>query len=266
MNQPDRALGTLYVPANAYVEKDAPKGTIVSVPVDRYLKRQEKRFDRIPISGIPPNIDFSLLTQDQIDATVAATLITARFHIKGIQEVTYSRSDHELGVFDVTQGYNNMTTHGFFLTYLNASGKVEDRNKFDQQLKEIREPEEVGVIERPLVEHLTSRSMQGLDLQVFYHNFAESVQEPVLKKYLNGFAEDQANTVGYLLGRAKSELDKDPKRLEEVDRALLTFEPYGYEFDPNFTEHRKAMIKVSPPGLVRADLVKTAVREKLLAA
>lgn len=254
-----------FVEANAYGRsKGAPVGAMISEAADAYYEAQAARLDGRKFSDISfENVDFSLLTPDQLDALVAATIIVSYHPVDAARELEYHRPDHELTTVDVVKDYYRLREYGTLRTYLEAywqaSGQT-DQRQFYEQLDILREHkgEEIKI---PLVEYLSLAAMQRLDLQVFFTNFALNVREPVLRRLLGGYALDQKNIGVFLMGRIKTELASDPTRLPEVEAGLLDFKPYGHVFDPGFEVHRAAMLKVSPPGLVRADLVRKAFEQ-----
>ena len=252
-----------HVEGKVYGRKtDDPPGLMISSGVHTYYEAQAGRLPGREIANIPfEDIKFSLLTQDQVDAAVAAAIIMSHDHIDKAWLLGYHRPDHELAAMDVFDAYYTLRNHGFLRAYLIASERI-NKGKFDSQLDAVIEKRaNEGPIQIPLVQQLTLALMERLDLQVFYANFTDNLQEPELRKLMAGYAIDQENLITFLLGRIEAELVADPTRLNELDAALLEFEPYGHDFDPDFEAHREVMLRVSLPGLVRADLIRRIVTD-----
>lgn len=261
----ERLLPSPFVEANAYVIKPgAPLGTLVSVSANRFFREQEDRLFERKISAIPfASIDFKLVTPEELKAMRAATVIGWRHTADAIGKLNYYRPDHELTTVEVVSDYFQLRQNLVLHTYLRDSkliGEIEQK-KFDAQLDNVKNKvrEDEHEIQIPLVQFLATSAIHSLNARVFYANFGLSMREPVLQEQLVEFAVFYENLTGFLLGRVQTELTKDPKRLGEVSTALLGFEPYGRDFDPEFETHNTDMLAVSPPGLVRADLVREAV-------
>lgn len=264
MATPEELETAPHVTPNAYAtQPDKLTGAMISLAADAYYTAQEERLGiRINFGAIRfADVKFLQLTQDQLDATVAATMIVSHHPVDLARELEFYRADHELTTGVVINGYYRLWHYGILRTYLEASGRI-DQTTFEEQLDKIREVrEEEGPIAIPLMHQLTLSAMHSLDARVFYSNFALNVEEPVLREQLEEFAQDEVNWSTLLLGRVNTELKRNPESLAEVEAALLGYKPYGHDFDPEFEAHRATMLKVSAAGLVRVDLVRQVVEQ-----
>lgn len=84
---------------------------------------------------------------------------------------------------------------------------------------------------------------------IFYRNFAQSVQEPVLRKLLSLIGKDEFRHHRFYFDYARRLLDKDPDRVAEIDTALLEFQMPGPSFIPNYQFHGLAMADAGNLGI-----------------
>jgi hypothetical protein len=89
-------------------------------------------------------------------------------------------------------------------------------------------------------EHLTG---------IFYRNFAQRVDEPVLMQLLSLIGKDEFRHHRFYFEYAQRILAQDPSRVAEIDTALLEFQMPGPQFIPDYQHHALAMADAGDLGV-----------------
>jgi hypothetical protein len=84
---------------------------------------------------------------------------------------------------------------------------------------------------------------------MFYRNFAQRVEEPVLTQLLSLIGKDEFRHHRFYYEYARQRLVEDPSRVAEVDTAIEEFQMPGPGFIPNYQYHALAMADSGDLGI-----------------
>ena len=91
--------------------------------------------------------------------------------------------------------------------------------------------------------------MQEHITAIFYRNFAQHVDEPVLVQLLSLISKDEFRHHRFYFEYAQRLLAQEPSRVAELDAALQEFQMPGPQFIPNYQHHALAMAEAGDLGV-----------------
>lgn len=221
---------------------EAKPGILFTDQFDRFFRTHEaQRWSLSDVTSKLSTVDWTLVTQDQIDAVRASMLVESHNPVYMMVLLGMFRSDHEMASFIVTWGYEEFKHYAVLRTYLEVSGMV-DKAELAMELDQTRAGpwgEEERQFSR--IKSFTYTMLQEQVTGQFYQKFADSVEEPVLQNILRLVSGDEYRHCQYYLEKGRQELAEDNSRMKEVDDVWLKFEMPGPTFIPDYDTHVAAM-------------------------
>lgn len=223
-------------------------GTFMTPALDKFYRTSEKvmgRFSSIRFD----QIDRSLVTGADVMTVRWAMLIESHNPVYTSELLNYFRADHEMAAFLVIWGYEELMHYAKLRSYL-AEGGFVDLVDLDRELIETRAGP-WGERERSYtpLQAKTFTTLQEKGTSLFYLNSADRTREPVLKEVFTTIGKDEVRHGKWYLGKAKEDLKRNPRGLEEIDQVLLEGEMPGSTFVARQPEYRAVMRSASIIGI-----------------
>lgn len=228
--------------------REHTEGTFITPALDKFYRTSERTMGRFSAIRFD-QINRSLVTDDDITAVRWAMLIESHNPVYTGKLLDYFQADHEMAAFVVIWGYEELMHYAKLRSYL-AEGGFVDLKDLDRELIETRAGA-WGEKERgytPLQAYAYTM-VQETGTSKFYKGASNRTNEPVLKEVLTTIGKDETRHAQWYLGKAQSELARNPKGLDEIDQVLLEFNMPGSTFISNNQEYMTSMRSLTAIGV-----------------